>query len=152
MRTLASELGSHVDASSEAPRIYVDANVPAGVVRYMRRRLSWDVFFVMEHEDLRRAADETHYQVSRRLHRILITMDRDFLDERRFPLDQSGGVIVVHAPDERGLNRVLKRLHEEFFVSEPLCHLSLLVGKKLDLHPDSNFGGSLEWLLDECGN
>ena len=148
MRTLASELGSHVDASSEVPRIYVDANVPAGVVGYMRRRLGWDVFFVMEHEDLRRAADETHYQMSRQLHRILITMDHDFLDERRFPLDQSGGVIVVHAPDERGLNQVLRRLHKEFFMSESLRYLSQLAGRKMDLHPDSNFACSHEWLAD----
>ena len=146
MGTLASELGSHVDASSEVPRIYVDANVPAGVVGYMRRRLGWDVFFVMEHEDLRRAADETHYQLSRRLHRILITMDRDFLDERRFPLDQCGGVVVVHAPDERGLNRVLRRLHKEFFMGESLRDSSPLAGRKLDLHSDFNFGGSHEWL------
>ena len=139
MRTLASELGSHVDPSSEVPRIYVDANVPAGVVGYMRGRLAWDVFFVMEHEDLRRAADEPPYQLSRQLHRILITLDRDFLDERRFPLDQSGGVVVVHAPDEQGLNRVMRRLHKEFFMSESLRHLSLLAGRKLDLHPDSNF-------------
>jgi len=146
MRTLASELGFHVDASSEVPRIYVDANVPAGVVGYMRRRLGWDVFFVMEHEDLRRAADETHYQLSRRLHRILITMDRDFLDERRFPLDQCGGVVVVHAPDERGLNRVLRRLHKEFFMGESLRDSSPLAGRKLDLHSDFNFGGSHECL------
>ena len=146
MRTLASELGSHVDASSEVPRIYVDANVPAGVVGYMRRRLGWDVFFVMEHEALRRAADATHYQLSRRLHRILITMDRDFLDERRFPLDQCGGVVVVHAPDERGLNRVLRRLHKEFFMGESLRDSSPLAGRKLDLHSDFNFGGSHEWL------
>ncbi len=144
MRTLASELGFHVDASSNAPRIYVDANVPAGVVDYMRRRLGWDVFFVMEHEDLRRATDETHYQMSRQLHRILITMDRDFLDERRFPIDESGGVIVVHAPDERGLNRVLRRLHKEFFMRESLPRLSRLAGRKFDVHPDSNFGESLE--------
>tara|TARA_B100000809_G_scaffold237431_1_gene257250 strand:- start:975 stop:1199 length:225 start_codon:yes stop_codon:yes gene_type:complete len=53
------------------PRVYVDANVPAGVVGYMRRKLGWDVFFVMEHEDLRRAADEAHYQMFRQLHRTL---------------------------------------------------------------------------------
>ena len=67
MRTLASELGPHIDAASSEPRIYVDANVPAGVVGYMRRKLGWDVFFVMEHEDLRRAADEAHYRMCQHL-------------------------------------------------------------------------------------
>ena len=144
MRTLSSELGSHIDASSSVPRIYVDANVRAGVVGYMRRKLGWDVFFVIEHEDLRRSADEAHYQMFRQLHRTLITMDRDFLDERRFPIAESGGVIVVHAPNERGLNRVLTRLHKESFLSEPLRHLPPLVGRKLDLHLDSHFDGHCE--------
>ena len=144
MRTLSSELGSHIDASSSVPRVYVDANVPAGVVGYMRRKLDWDVFFVIEHEDLRRSADEAHYQMFRQLHRTLITMDRDFLDERRFPIAESGGVIVVHAPNERGLNRVLTRLHKESFLSEPLRHLPPLVGRKLDLHLDSHFDGHCE--------
>ena len=139
MRTLASELGSHIDASSSEPRIYVDANVPAGVVGYMRRKLGWDVFFVMEHEDLRRARDEAHYRMSRQLRRTLVTMDRDFLDECRFPIAESGGVIVVHAPNERGLSRILTRLHKELFLSESLRHLPPLVGRKLDLHPDSHF-------------
>ena len=144
MRTLSSELGSHIDASSSVPRVYVDANVPAGVVGYMRRKLDWDVFFVIEHEDLRRSADEAHYQMFRQLHRTLITMDRDFLDERRFPTVESGGVIVVHAPNERGLNRVLTRLHKESFLSEPLRHLPPLVGRKLDLHLNSHFDGHCE--------
>lgn len=126
------------------PRVYVDANVPAGVVGYMRRKLDWDVFFVIEHEDLRRSADEAHYQMFRQLHRTLITMDRDFLDERRFPIAESGGVIVVHAPNERGLNRVLTRLHKESFLSEPLRHLPPLVGRKLDLHLNSHFDGHCE--------
>ena len=37
------------------PRVYVDANMPARVVHAMRSRLKWDVLFVIEHDDLRRA-------------------------------------------------------------------------------------------------
>ena len=33
--------------------MYADANIPNGVVEYMRARLRWDVFFVLEHDDLR---------------------------------------------------------------------------------------------------
>ena len=40
MRTLASELGSHVERLTARPRIYADANMPApGVVAHMRNRL-----------------------------------------------------------------------------------------------------------------
>ena len=136
MRTLASELGPRVDAGGGDPRVYVDANVPTGVVRYMRERLHWNVFFVMEHDDLRRAADEAHYQMARRLHSTLITMDRDFLDERRFPIDESGGVIVLHAPDERGLDKALARIDRAFFPPRRAHGTPPLVGQKIDVHPD----------------
>ena len=54
MRTLASELSLHVEKLTSQPRIYADANVPAGVILYMRRRLKWDVLAVVE-DDTRRA-------------------------------------------------------------------------------------------------
>ena len=37
------------------PRVYVDANMPARLVSLMRTLLKWDVLFVMEHDELRRA-------------------------------------------------------------------------------------------------
>ncbi len=49
------------------PRIYADANVPAGVVSFMRHDLGWDVLFVIEHDDLRRAPDTRHYELARQL-------------------------------------------------------------------------------------
>ena len=39
---------------SPRPRIYADANVPAGLVAHMRVRLQWDVLFVLEEDELRR--------------------------------------------------------------------------------------------------
>ena len=45
--------------------MYIDANVPVGLVRFMRRHLGWDVLFVMEHDELRRARDEEHYRYVR---------------------------------------------------------------------------------------
>ena len=55
MGTLASELGPHARRIAGQPRIYVDANMPAGLVTFMRGTLRWDVLFVIEHDDLRRA-------------------------------------------------------------------------------------------------
>ena len=57
MDTLAHRIGAIVDSITDAPRVYCDANLPAGLVRFMREQLRWDVFFVMEEEDLRRASD-----------------------------------------------------------------------------------------------
>ena len=47
MGTLASELGPHANRIAGQPRIYVDANVPAGLVSFMRTKLNWDVLFVI---------------------------------------------------------------------------------------------------------
>ena len=51
----------------------------------MRTPLKWDVLFVIEHDDLRRARDDAHYALARQLRRTLITLDRDYLDDRKFP-------------------------------------------------------------------
>ena len=142
MGTLASELGPRVDRVSSKPRIYVDANMPSGAVQFMRHRLDWDVLFVLEYDDLRRAADEAHYEMARRLHRTLITMDRDFLDQRRFPLVKSGGVIVLSAPNERGLDTELKRIDRAFFprrggrAAPRVGAQPPLLGQKIEVHPD----------------
>ena len=56
-----------------------------GVVQSMRTDLGWDVLFVLEHDDLRRARDDEHFHRALDLGRTLITLDHDFLDDRRFP-------------------------------------------------------------------
>lgn len=114
MGTLFSELATTAERLT-GPRIYADANVPAGIVAFMRQSLGWDVFFVMEHEEMRRARDDEHFRLARQLHRTLVTLDRDYLDDRRFPPAEGSGVLVVWAPDERLLARTLRRLHVALF-------------------------------------
>ena len=109
MGTLASELGAHAGRVAGQPRIYVDANVPAGLVAYMRTKLRWDALYVIEHDDLRRARDGEHFRLARQLRRTLITLDHDYLDDRKFPPEESGGVLVLTAPTEGGLIGLLKR-------------------------------------------
>src|ERR1051325_10120842 len=115
MGTLASELAPHADRLSDHPRIYVAANVPAGMVAFMREVLHWDALFVIQHHDLRRARDGEHYRLARQLRRTLISFDRDYLDDRKFPPAESGGVIILTAPEERGCITLLKRLDAEVF-------------------------------------
>src|SRR3954454_338315 len=110
MGTLSEELGPVAERLVARPRIYADANVPAGIVAHMRARLRWDVLFVLEQAELRRAADVKHYQLAQQLRRTLVTMDRDYLDDRRFPPDSSGGVLVIQAPDETQLTALLDRV------------------------------------------
>lgn len=132
MGTLWSELAPVADAVAERPRVYADANVPAGVVTFMREKLLWDVLFVMEHPDLRRARDTEHYRLARQLRRTLVTLDRDYLDDRQFPPAQGSGVLVIAAPDQRGLSALLARLDAHLFAAGTLP----LDGKKLHAHPD----------------
>ena len=132
MGTLASELGDHAARIAGQPRVYVDANVPAGLVAFMRNDLAWDVLFVIEHHDLRRAPDGDHFRLARELRRTLISFDRDYLDDRKFPPSQSGGVLVMTAPEEHGYMKLLTRLDAELFQQEILP----LDGRKLHVHVD----------------
>ena len=118
MGTLSSELASYAERLTARPRIYADANVPAGLVAHMRQRLDWDVLFVIEADDLRRAPDTRHYQLAQQLRRTLVTLDRDYLDDRRFPPADSGGVLVIQAPDERLLSSLLDRVDRLLFHAE----------------------------------
>ena len=132
MGTLSSELAPHLERLSGQPRVYIDANVPAGLVAFMRADLHWDVLFVMEHGDLRRARDDEHYRLARELRRTLITLDRDYLDDKRFPPARSGGVLVLAAPGHRGFRVLLTRLDREVFCRGPVP----LEGVKLHVHVD----------------
>lgn len=135
MGTLSSELAPHAERLSPHPRIYADANVPAGIVAYMRHELGWDVLFVLEEEELRRAPDLKHYRLAEQLRRTLVTMDRDYLDDLRFPPAESSGVLVVSAPDERQLTALLNRVDRSLFKPDNEAALPL-AGRKLHLHTD----------------
>jgi hypothetical protein len=111
----------------------------------MRQVLRWDVLFVLEHEELRRARDGEHYRLARQLRRTLITQDRDYLDDRKFPPEHSGGVLVMWAPVEKGLMALLKRVDREVLRRAPLAESSAdeiadaplpLEGRKLHVHID----------------
>src|SRR4029453_3908593 len=145
MGTLASELGGYAERVSGQPRVYVDANVPAGLVSFMRQALHWDGLFVLEHKELRRSSAGGPHQLARQLRRTLITQDRDSLDDRKFPPEQSGGVLVLWAPVEKGLMVLLKRVDREVLRRTAASHLNAdgdveaplpLEGRKLHVHID----------------
>ena len=135
MGTLSSELAHEAARLTPRPRIYADANIPAGLVAYMRGRLDWDVFFVMEDHELRRAPDRRHYHLAHQLRRTLITCDRDYLDDRRFPPGEGAGVLVVQAPNEGQLLQMIARVDRQLFAGTPPPALPL-EGRKLQIHSD----------------
>jgi hypothetical protein len=133
MGTLATELAEFAEQLTEAPRVYVDANLPAGLVRFMRERLKWDVLFVIEEDELRRAADIEHFRLAVQLRRTLLTLDRDYLDDTRFPPEEGGGLVVLSAPHEAQFERLLTRIDRAFFQGG--SHMPL-AGRKLHVHAD----------------
>lgn len=136
MGTLASELGPHVERLAARPRVYVDANVPVGLVEFMRTQLGWDALYVVDHDDLRRAPDGAHFRLARQLRRTLITFDRDYLDDRWFPPRETAGVLVLTAPDVRGYTTLLTRIDTEGFRTGAGVRALPYEGRKLHLHVD----------------
>jgi hypothetical protein len=135
MGTLSSELNSHAARIAHEPRIYADANIPIGAVAFMRTRLHWDVLFVLEHDDLRRARDIEHFRLARQLGRTLVTLDRDYIDDRQFPPAEGAGVIVFWAPDEQRLRWLLRKADRTLFRVEGAAPLPL-EGRKLHWQSD----------------
>lgn len=119
MSSLSTALAPYAERLSPRPRIYADANVPAGLVAHMRDRLQWDVLFVLEEDELRRASDIRHYRLAHQLRRTLVTLDRDYLDDRRFPPAEGSGVVVIQAPNGRELSRLVTRLDRILFKGAP---------------------------------
>ena len=146
MGTLSTELAAHAERLSPRPRIYADANVPAGLVSYMRSTLQWDVLYVIEEGELRRAPDVKHYRLAGQLRRTLVTLDRDYLNDRQFPPMEGAGVLVIDAPNERELSLLLTRLDQALFQSPRTTSLTSeppaapaalpLEGRKLHVHTD----------------
>jgi len=91
------------------------------------------VFYVMEHDDLRRASDQRHYALAREMHRTLVSLDRDYTDDRRFPPAEGAGVIVFSAPDERWLRTLIRDVDQSVFRAEGAGALPL-EGRKLQWH------------------
>jgi len=139
MGTLSSELSPHAAGIAGQPRVYVDANMPARLVSLMRTLLKWDVLFVMEHDELRRASDIFHFRLAGQFRRTLVTLDRDYLDDRQFPPEEGAGVIVFCAPDERWLRRLLARMDRELFRAAEARALPL-ERRKVEWHIDAEPG------------
>jgi hypothetical protein len=80
-----------------------------------------------------------HYKLAHQLRRTLVTMDRDYLDDRRFPPKEGCGVLVIHAPNERELFALIDRIDRVLFQRSAASAEAVampLVGRKLHVHTD----------------
>lgn len=81
-------------------RFYANHQFPRESVEVLRSR-GIDVWYVQEHQVDRHQDDTYHYQRAREMRRLLLTQDRDYLDDHRHPLHLSPGVIVVDSGASR---------------------------------------------------
>lgn len=81
-------------------RLYADNNIEAEIVRFLKSEAGFNVLSVADDPGLRHQEDEFHYNKARQLDRYLLTHDDDFWDDRRFPLHQSPGVIIIPKNEE----------------------------------------------------
>ncbi len=78
------------------PRLYMDADMPKGLVRLLSSA-GIDATHP-EEEGNQNREDEFHWQKARQRNRILVTCNgKDFWNDRRYPLKDSPGVIVIDA-------------------------------------------------------
>jgi predicted nuclease of predicted toxin-antitoxin system len=91
-RKEAAEIENYRRTIKRKPRFYVDEDVPSLAVEILRE---WKFNVLTAEEAGRRGhPDENHLAEARKQDRTLITCDRDYLNERRFPLNQSSALIV----------------------------------------------------------
>lgn len=95
---ITEELWTEPGEIPQKLRVVADANFPAGLVELMEGR-NIDVK-TAQSLGLERFADEDLLQRVKADGRVLITLDRDFWSDEKFPLHQSGGVIFVDGKDE----------------------------------------------------
>lgn len=75
-------------------RLLADKHVEAEVVEFLRKK-GFDVEWVTEGSVLERCDDTCLWQHAAEKGRYLLTYDRDFWDDRRFPLKDSPGVLWI---------------------------------------------------------
>jgi hypothetical protein len=76
-------------------RLYADEDIEDEVVQAIKDR-GVNISSVHERGEQGKP-DEVHLATARREHRFLLTKDKDFLDDRRFPLQRQGpGIIYLH--------------------------------------------------------
>jgi hypothetical protein len=76
-------------------RLYADEGIEKEVVSMIRSR-GVNIVSVQERNEQGKS-DETHLATASREHRFLLTKDKDFLDDRRFPMKWEGtGIIYLH--------------------------------------------------------
>ena len=112
-------------------RFYADNNIERSLVEHLRGS-GFDVLWIAENPTLRRQQeDRFHYQQASEMKRYLLTRDLDFWDDRRFPLKQSPGILIITAKDAEITPYLPQLLRKIFIDLNPLPEPLYLDGMKI---------------------
>lgn len=96
--SLSEEDAREIDRSTGGKaRFLIDENL--GKLAEMLRELGWNAVSAQE-LGLTGHSDEDLFGAGWRDKRVIITNDRDFLDDRKFPFHRCHGVLIVPSPSE----------------------------------------------------
>jgi predicted nuclease of predicted toxin-antitoxin system len=116
------------------PKFYADHNVDQAVV-YMLRYLKYDVQTASDIGS-QNQPDEFQYKRAYDSKRVLLTLDKDFLDDAKFPFSRTYGIVVLNIdtsiPGE--IARALEVIHFVLGVISPV-----LIESKVVLNSDFTF-------------
>jgi predicted nuclease of predicted toxin-antitoxin system len=80
-------------------KLCADANVPREIIAELRR--AGIPVVAASEEGLAKRSDEEILAWTKRIGRVLLTLDRDFWDDRKFPLRKSPGIIFIDVKSEK---------------------------------------------------
>lgn len=91
-------------------KLYADECFPVTSVTYLKS-LGYSIIHSFDKKLIGRS-DQVHLKESKKLERVLITLDRDFLYYQRVNLSKHPGVIVISAgsPTPNNVNKICKKL------------------------------------------
>lgn len=92
-------------------KFYADENIPPETLRFLEKK--FNIKHAVLDYGFSGRPDSFHYQQAFDQNRVLLTADQDFLDNRRFPLQKTKGVIalIVPAPiSHRKLESLLRKV------------------------------------------
>jgi predicted nuclease of predicted toxin-antitoxin system len=115
-------------------RFYADYNVDETVI-WMLRNLGYDVQTAGE-LGFESATDEAHFKRAFDSGRILLSIDKDFLNEQRFPYSQTRGVVVLNI-DTSSPKEIAHALDVLHFVLGPIARV--LAECKIIVNSDHTF-------------
>jgi len=81
-------------------RALVDENVAAAVIGEMKAR-GWDVLSLADSAKLRGKDDQAIHRLAVNWNRLLVTADPDFANDRRFPLQDGPGILLLVGDNPR---------------------------------------------------